>query len=128
MIPARRLLKLLESLLSVPRGGVAVLILLTAFCLRGGQNPAPPHQGEVAPAAPAANNSSGLLTPPPQPAPGKSGREKTKADAAALSALADQLRDQLNKLDVHVLSLEVIQKTEAIEKLAKKIKAEADEH
>jgi hypothetical protein len=128
MVPTRPLLKLRESVLSVRRGGIAAVILLTAFSVMGGQNPPPIHPDEVAPPAPAVSNSSSLIAPKPLATPPKSNREKTQADAAQLSALADQLRDQLNKMSVHVLSLDVIQKTQAIENLAKKIKAEADEH
>ena len=50
---------------------------------------------------------------------------KTKADVAELSALAEQLRNELQKTNVNVLSLNILQKSEAIEKLAKKIKGEA---
>ncbi len=127
MVPTRPLLKLRESVLSLGRGGIAAFILLTAIWVMGGQNPAPTHPGEVAPAAPAVNTSSHLIVPNPPAAAQKSKRERTKADAAELSALADQLRDQLNKMNVHVLSLDVLQKTQAIENLARKIKAEADE-
>ena len=128
MNPTRRLGRLRECTLSVCMGGVGVLILLSAFSLPNAQNPTPPNKGEVAPSAPAVNNPSGLTTPPPQAEPEKSKHEKIKGDAAELSALADQLRDQIDKMNIHIFSLEVVQRTEAIEKLAKKIRVEADAH
>lgn len=80
------------------------------------------------PASPAVNCQTPPVIPKPKEEPKKTSREKAKSDAAELSTLADQLRDQLNKINVNVLSLDVIQKTEEIEKLAKQIKGEADEH
>ena len=50
--------------------------------------------------------------------------EKSKSDAAELAALAKALREELNKPNVNVLSLEVINRAEKIEKLAKKIREE----
>ena len=71
--------------------------------------------------------------PAPEPPKGKgegkkSNLAKTKDDAAELSAVADQLRDELNKMNINVLSLDVIQKTEQLEKLAKKLKGDANKH
>ncbi len=48
---------------------------------------------------------------------------KSKSDAAALAALAKELREELNKPDA-VLSAEVINRVEKIEKLAKRIRDE----
>ncbi len=50
--------------------------------------------------------------------------EKSRSDAAELAALAKGLREVLNKPNVNVLSLEVINRAEKIEKLAKKIREE----
>jgi hypothetical protein len=50
--------------------------------------------------------------------------EKSKSDAAELAALAKGLREDLDKPDVNVLSLEVFNRAEKIEKLAKKIREE----
>jgi hypothetical protein len=50
--------------------------------------------------------------------------EKSKSDAAELAALAKGLREELDKPNVNVLSLDVINRAEKIEKLAKKIRDE----
>jgi hypothetical protein len=50
--------------------------------------------------------------------------EKSKSDAAELAALAKALREELNKPNVNVLSLQVVNLAERIEKLAKKIREE----
>lgn len=50
--------------------------------------------------------------------------EKSKSDAAELAALAKRLREELDKPNVNVLSLEVVNRAEKIEKLAKKIREE----
>jgi hypothetical protein len=55
----------------------------------------------------------------------KSRFEKMKDDAAQLAAEASDLHAKLDKSSVDILSLEVIQKADKIEKLAKKIKDEA---
>jgi hypothetical protein len=107
--------------------GVAIAcVLLASVPVRSAQNPIPPNSAEVAPPSSAVNNQASVTTPTPKGEPEKSHLEKTKTDAAELSALADQLRDELNKLNAHTLSLDVLQKTEKIEKLAKKIKGEAN--
>jgi len=55
----------------------------------------------------------------------KSNFEKTKHDADDLAALAKALQEELNKSNQHILSLQIVEKAEKIEKLAKKIKDEA---
>ena len=50
--------------------------------------------------------------------------EMSKSDAAELAALAKGLREELDKPDVNVLSLEVMNRIDKIEKLAKKIREE----
>lgn len=109
-------------------GGVAVLILLTAALAWSAQNPAPAKGGEAASPPSVVNDQTASNAPKPKEEPKKSNLDKRKTDAAELSALADQLRDQLNKTNVNILSLDILQKTEEIEKLAKKIKGEADAH
>ena len=103
------------------------MILLCSLCLPGAQNPPAPKSAEPSSPPPAENNQA-VPVLPKQEEPRKTGREKAQADAAQLSTLADQLRDQLNKLNVNVLPLAVLQKTETIEKLARKIRGEADAH
>jgi hypothetical protein len=48
--------------------------------------------------------------------------DKSKRDATELAALAKQLREELDKPDVNPLSLEVTNRIERIQKLAKKIR------
>ena len=55
----------------------------------------------------------------------KSNFEKTKDNASELADMAIGLRDELNKTNVNILSVDVIHRAEKIEKLAKKIKEEA---
>jgi hypothetical protein len=71
-------------------------------------------------------NSTALNTGEQKGEAKKSNLEKARTDAAELSALADQLRDELKKMNANVLSLDIIRKTEKVEKLARKIKAEAN--
>jgi hypothetical protein len=52
----------------------------------------------------------------------KANFEKMKHDAEELAVLAKSLHDELDKSNEHVLSLDVVEKAEKIEKLAKKIK------
>lgn len=106
----------------------AALVLLTTASLQSAQNPSPPKNGEALSSTSAVNDQAALTAPKQNGGPKKSSLEKTKTDAAELSALADKLRDELNKMNVNVLSLDVIQKTEEVERLAKKIKGEANEH
>jgi hypothetical protein len=111
------------------RWGVGIagaLVLLTAVSLRGAQNPAPPKNGEALSSPPAVNDQAALITPKEKEGPKKSNLEKSKTDAAELSTLADQLRDELEKMNAYVLPLDVLEKTEKLEKLAKKIRGEAN--
>jgi hypothetical protein len=55
----------------------------------------------------------------------KSNFAKMKNDAAQLASIANELRDELNKTSVDILSMDVIHRAEKIEKLARKIKEEA---
>ena len=103
---------------------VAAFILLTAACLGGEQAPAYSKPDERVAASPEVTNQSARVVPKQEDARKSNPENQAQADAARLSALADQLRDELKKMNVNVLSLDVIQKTEEIEKLAKKIKSE----
>jgi hypothetical protein len=106
-------------------GVVAALVLLTTASARSAQNPASPKNGEALPSPSAVNNQAAMASPKEKEEPKRSGLDKTKADAAELSALADQLRDELNQTNVNVFPLDVLEKTQKLEKLAKKIKGEA---
>lgn len=108
-------------------GFIVAVIFLTTVSVRSEQNPSAPKNAEPVPNS-AANEPASFTALKQKSEPKKSNVEKTQDDAAALSALADQLRDELNKMNVNVFSLDVIQKTEEVEKLAKKIKGEAYRH
>jgi len=87
------------------------------------QNPAsPPNEEALSPPAAAI----GRTTPKQEGQHKESNLEKTRNEAAELSTLADQLRDELNKMTFDVFSLDIIQKAEKVEKLAKKIKGRAN--
>ena len=51
--------------------------------------------------------------------------EKMKRDADELAGLAKSLQDDLSKSNENVLSLQIVEKAEKIEKLARKIKSQA---
>jgi hypothetical protein len=52
----------------------------------------------------------------------KADHEKSKADAAELAALAQELKDDLEKSEYLVVDLKLVKKAEEIEKLARRIK------
>ncbi|HEX5482977.1 MAG TPA: hypothetical protein VFZ08_10170 [Terriglobia bacterium] len=54
--------------------------------------------------------------------------KKTKKDVAALCKMAQSLQEEINKLNPNVLSLDVVNKADKIQKLAKKIRNEAKEY
>lgn len=106
---------------------LTALILLFVVAVRSAQNPAVPNGGDVSPPDSAVKDQF-VRTPPRQVGGAKKdGLEKTKTDVAELSALADKLRDELNKMNPNIFSLDILQKTQAIENLAKQIKEDADE-
>jgi acyl-CoA reductase-like NAD-dependent aldehyde dehydrogenase len=55
----------------------------------------------------------------------KSNFEKMKRDAGELADLAKALQDQLNKSNENILSLDIVDKADKIERLAKRIKTTA---
>jgi hypothetical protein len=55
----------------------------------------------------------------------KSNFERMKRDADELATLAKSLQDDLNKSNEHVLSLQIVEKADKIEKLARRIKSVA---
>jgi hypothetical protein len=55
----------------------------------------------------------------------KANFEKMKHDAGELAALAKALQQELNKSNENILSLDIIDKADKIEKLARKIKGTA---
>jgi len=67
-------------------------------------------------------DNSTPLTPKQLQSLMQSNFDKSKRDATELAALAKQLREELDKPDVNPLSLEVTNRIERIQKLAKKIR------
>lgn len=65
------------------------------------------------------------LTPKQQREILKANYAKMKQDADELATLAKSLQEDLNKSNANVLSLDVVDKADKIEKLAKKIKSSA---
>jgi hypothetical protein len=70
-------------------------------------------------------NPNPELTPKQKRELMKSNFHKMRNDAAQLASMANELRDELNKARVDILSMDVIHRAEKIEKLARKIKEEA---
>ena len=103
---------------------VIVLVSLDSSSLRSERNTLTPKNSQEVPNS-APNVATAPTVPKQKGEARKSNIEKTQDDAAALCALADQLRDELNKMNANVFSLDVIQKTEEVEKLVRKIKGEA---
>jgi len=126
MIRTRPLLKFRGFILPWGVGVIAALVLLTTVSVPSAQNPVPPKNGEVLSSPSVVNGQAALIAPKPKGDTRQSNIEKTRIDAAELSALADQIRDELNNMNVNVLPLDVIKKTVTVEKLAKKIKGEAN--
>jgi len=93
-----------------------------------GQVPAQGAPRPVFPAQPQSQSPS-MQSENPSPLTPKQQREllkanyaKMKQDADELAALAKALQEDLNKSNENVLSLDVVDKADRIEKLAKKIK------
>jgi hypothetical protein len=76
----------------------------------------PPHQR-----SPAQDDANAPNGSPQQDEILKADHEKDLKDAAQLIDLAEQLKQELEKNDRHVLSISSLKKTEEIEKLAKRI-------
>ncbi len=106
--------------------GLAGLILFFAMPAGVAQHSAIPNSGESE-----ASHSVAVAELPRsaahQETPDSAGRERIKLDVAELSKLSNQLRDQLQEMNVNVYPLGVVKKTEAIEKLVRKIKADGNE-
>jgi hypothetical protein len=110
-----------------------LLLILTATPSRMGAGPLSPqdtgtgHHGQrpQVPDNSLERNSPPALTAKQKAALMKNNFDKTKDDAAELADLANGLRDELNKTNINILSIDVIHRAEKIEKLAKKIKDEA---
>jgi hypothetical protein len=91
------------------------------------QNPGVPQPSFPSPSrfpSPSETNPA-PLTPKQQRAILKANYAKMKQDADELAALAKSLQQDLDKSNENVLSLDVVEKADKIEKLAKKIKGTA---
>jgi hypothetical protein len=77
------------------------------------QQPRPPHRF--------GNDDANPNSKPQQDEILKADHEQDLKDAGQLIALAEQLKQELEKNDRHVLSITSLKKTEEIEKLAKRI-------
>lgn len=88
---------------------------------QSGKRPAIPAQPQSQSPSMQPENPS-PLTPKQQREILKANYSKMKQDADELADLAKSLQDELNKSNENVLSLDVVEKADKIEKLAKKIK------
>lgn len=114
--------KLRIPALRVPRIAILAAALIWIACVAGFDLAGTTLDDKRVQATPAAQSAT---TPSATELKGKSDRENSIMDAAELAATADKLRDELKKIDVNVLPLASIQKTQSMEKLAKKIKGES---
>jgi ribosome recycling factor len=109
----------------------ACLISPTAAQSRNAEGPSDTPQADLQIALLLPQRITVEKTPPPDLTPKqrrelmKSNFKKMKAEAAELASMATELRDELDKTSIDVLSLDVIHRAERIEKLARKIKEEA---
>lgn len=71
------------------------------------------------------SENSGQITPKQRREIIKANFEKMKRDAEELASLAKALQEELDKASENVLSLQIVDKAEKIEKLAKRIKGAA---
>ena len=92
---------------------IAVLALISLRLLT--PQVRPPHE------PPAGGDVALPNTKPQQDEILKADHQKDLQDAAQIIQLAEQLKQELEKNDRHVLSISSVKKTEAIEKLAKRI-------
>jgi len=93
----------------------AVAVLSLALSPRVAPQVRPPHQ-------PLSQDDTTLPNGKPQQDEIlKADHQKDLQDAAQIIQLAEQLKQELEKNDRHVLSISSVKKTEAIEKLAKRI-------
>lgn len=111
---------------------------LLMICGAPGAQAAPPTRAPQAPDASSPSPSGFPVNNPPMfpPMKGMSQKQqnalvkanfkKAKKDSQELSSLADSLRKEIQSSNPNVMSLDVVNKANQIEKLAKKIKEEAE--
>jgi hypothetical protein len=117
---------------------IVFLVLLT-LCLSGGAPNLSPHDSPASALSPAEANvvaasvvPQEIPKPETEPLPGlskkqkrnymKANFQKMRQDADELATLAKSLQDELNKSNENILSLQIVENADKIEKLAKKIK------
>ena len=131
MFQTHRLVRFPKFIVPLGWAVCAILIFTSAAPSGMGGAPADPQdldrhtQRVQTPPTDVTTTPTSTLTPKQKQALMKSNFEKTKDDASELADIANGLRDQLDKTNINVLSIDVIHKAEKIEKLAKKIKEEA---
>jgi len=126
---------------SVALATVAGLLILAPRAVPNAASPRPELQTDVGqseprphvPPGPAGNLSQPDVTPPAltpkqQRDLMKSSYEKMKQQVDELAGLAKSLQDQVNKSNENILSLQMVDTADKIEKLAKKIKDSARGH
>lgn len=91
----------------------------------GGADPAPPTTQRRDPALVLEKESTAQISRKQQQKILKYNFEKMKQDVDELAALAKALQDELDKTTENMLSLELVEKADKIEKLAKRIKNNA---
>jgi hypothetical protein len=110
-------------------------LLLTLICFAPAPAPSQPQQNSqshgVHSGTPLPDDSTNSRTEIPEPMSAQQRQsimranfEKSKSDAAELAALAKGLREVLDKPNINVLSPDVINRADKIERLAKKIRDE----
>ena len=110
-------------------------LLITVIFLAPAPVPAQSMQNEPIPSSQTGGRRNNNVLPPlPDETSPLSPKQKlnimqsnfarSKTDAAELAALAKGLREELDKPNVNVLSLEVMNRVDRIQKLAKKIREE----
>lgn len=96
------------------RLGMAACLAISAG-ITGAQDMPPPRLEHGGPELPSGKNQQEEIL--------KADHEKDLRDAAQLIELSEQLKQELEKNDRHVLSMSSLKKTEEIEKLAKRIRS-----
>lgn len=119
---------LLALILGIPPVGPALPVpgrlgSTSAFPAQRVRAGIPPAEPEPEPPLGAATSSQ--ITPKQRREMMKANFEKMKRDAEELTTLAKALQEELDKASENVLSLQIVDKAEKIEKLAKRIKSTA---
>lgn len=107
-------------ILSGPLWAQAAAALQTPDASTPGSPPFPSSNPPLFP------NNKSTITQKQQNAINKENFKKAKKDAEKLSALADSLKKEIQSSNANIMSIDIVSKTNQIEKLAKKIKEESE--